>query len=203
MKKQEGGVRGEPSYICIARESRHCNDESRIEDTMKRQARMPIGTVVSLAVAILLAAAGMALAQDRQPLVIGGDGNSTTVNDLISSTTPDELLAQIVVLPAATPHSCHVFASAGALRAGGTAADGAYFFGLRDGGLSTDLPSPISQRAIMFPSALFMAVSTNQTFTNLTGTHTFRFSARKQFSSDLDMTVTESSMSVICVQKTL
>jgi hypothetical protein len=184
-------------------QERHSNDEFRIEDSMKPQACTSIQAVFSLAVVILMAPTSAALAQDRQPLVIGGDGNSTTVNDLISSNTPDELLAQIVVLPAATPHSCHVFASAGALRAGGTAADGAYFFGLRDGGLSTDLPSPISQRAIMFPSALFMAVSTNQTFTNLTGTHTFRFSARKQFSSDLDMTVTESSMSVICVQKTL
>jgi hypothetical protein len=203
MKSRKEVSEGTDPRLNRTQEKWHSNDESRIEDTMQRQARMRIGTVVSLAVVILLTAAGVALAQDRQPFVVGGDGSSTTVDDLISSTTPDELLAQIVVLPAATPHSCHVIASAGAKRLGGTAADGAYLFGLRDGGLSTDLPTPVSQRAIMFPSALFMAVSTNQTFTNLTGTHTFRFSARKQFSSDLNMTVTESSMSVICVQNTL
>jgi hypothetical protein len=49
----------------------------------------------------------------------------------------------------------------------------------------------------------FKSVGTNSIFTGLTGTHTFRFSARKRLSTSADMTVGNSSLNVICVLNTL
>lgn len=132
----------------------------------------------------------------------GGDGSATTVDDSITGTTPDTLVSVATAnLSAAHNHICLVTASAEANWGG----NGSYIFGLSmDGGAVV----AESERRIEFVDtadndSTWTEVSTTYAFTNVSGSHTFYFSARKNAAGNANMTVTASSMTLVCVKKVL
>jgi hypothetical protein len=129
----------------------------------------------------------------------GVDQTSTTVDDVISTTTPDILVSASVSLAAAHNHGCIVTASAEVSRT--SDATGVYVFGISlDSVVAT---STASDRRIEFVSttdldSIWISVSSTMGFDNLTGSHTFYWSARKDSAGYADTTVTNSSIIVDC-----
>ena len=135
---------------------------------------------------------------DPQPLNDGGDGSSATADDMIETTTPDALVAVATTgLSPKHPHICLVTASAEAT----FVADGTYVFGIA---LDGSPPTAASNRRIeMFNNEgiaddSFEEVTTTIAFANLSGDHTFTFSARKSGASDGNLNVSASSMIAVC-----
>jgi hypothetical protein len=131
----------------------------------------------------------------------GGDGSSATADDLVETTAPDALVAVTTTgLSTRHPHICLVTASAEA----SFVADGVFVFGLA---LDAAAPTAAADRRIeMFnnPSIAddsFEEVSTTMAFANLTGDHTFTFSARKSAADDGNLNVSASSITAVCVKK--
>jgi hypothetical protein len=126
---------------------------------------------------------------------------STTVDDLITTTTRDALVSTTANLAAAHTHTCIVTASAGTLFGGGTpGVGGRYIFDLTRNGVSAGA----SARSVDFVDQLNEndpnnhPVATNLTYFNLSGTQTFTFNARKTTSGAPTLNVTESAISVSC-----
>jgi hypothetical protein len=136
---------------------------------------------------------------------VGGDGSSTTVDDIIDSTTPDALVAIATTgLSANHAHICLVTASAEATFMG----TGVYIFGLSlDAQAGTTAAS--DRRIEMFDNAginddTFEEVSTTIAYANLTpGDHTFTFSARKSAAGNDSLNVSASSITAVCMKKDL
>ena len=138
---------------------------------------------------------------EPEPRDDGGDGSSATADDLIESTTPDALVAVTTTgLSPRHPHICLVTASAEA----SFVADGIYVFGLALDGAA---PTAAADRRIeMFNNPniaddSFEEVSTTMAFANLTGDHSFTFSARKSTATDGTLNVSASSITAVCVKK--
>jgi hypothetical protein len=133
---------------------------------------------------------------------IGADGNSTTVDDLIDGTSPDSLVSVGTAdLSADHNHVCVVTASAEAAHTSGT---GVFIFGLSMDAEGTTR-SGSNRRIEMFDNGginddSFEEVSTTLAFTGVSGNHTFTFSARRE-SGTGTITVTASSITVVCTQK--
>lgn len=141
------------------------------------------------------------------------DGASVlTPNDDITGTTPDELLCQPVTLPANTgTWQCAVTASAEAINPL-SGDDNRYIFGLSvtEGTTCGNPPStdPGSDRTIDFDrldtseETDRVVVTTTFVFrissTTPRNERVFHFSARKEASGDANMTVDDSSISVMC-----
>jgi hypothetical protein len=132
----------------------------------------------------------------------GADGSSATIDDLINGTSPDSLVSVSTTgLSAAHPHICVVTASAEAQWEEG---DGTYIFGLSMDAEGTTRTGS-DRRIEMFDNAgsnddSFEEVSTTFAFTGVSGNHTFTFSARRE-SGTGTITVTASSITVVCTQK--
>ena len=133
----------------------------------------------------------------------GGDASSTTIDDIIDSTTPDALVT--VSTSGLSPnhtHICLVTASAEAT----FVADGVFIFGI---GLDGGAPVSASERRIeMFNNPninddSFEEVSSTIGFPNLSGDHSFTFSARKSAAGGGNLNVSASSITVSCFQKDL
>ena len=76
------------------------------------------------------------LLQAQTPENVGVDGGSTTVDDLITSTSRDPLVSTTASLSTAHTHTCVVTASAGTLWGGGpVGVGGRYIFDLTRNGL--------------------------------------------------------------------
>lgn len=147
------------------------------------------------------ASAGISVYSAATPRDDGGDGSSATADDLIETTAPDALVAVTTTgLSPRHPHICLVTASAEAT----FVADGTYAFGIALDGAA---PAPASVRRIeMFNNKgisddSFEEASTTMAFANLTGDHTFTFSARKIASTDGNLNVSASSITAVCVKK--
>jgi hypothetical protein len=169
--------------------------------------------VTALLVATISAATTRAKADDHAtvftsgqqgPLHDGGDGSSATADDLIEGTAPDALVAVTTTgLGMNHTHICLVTASAEAT----FVADGTYIFGLSlDGAASTMAAS--DRRVEMFNNPdinddSFEEVSTTFAFANLTGDHTFTFSARKTSASDGILNVSASAITAVCLKTDL
>ena len=134
----------------------------------------------------------------------GGDGSSATADDQIESTTPDALVSVTTTgLSDDHPHICLITASAEATFAG----TGTYIFGLSlDGAATTAAAS--DRRIEMFNNSgieddSHEEVTTTLAFANLTGDHTFTFSARKSTSGNGTLKVSASSITAVCEKKDL
>ncbi len=172
--------------------------------------------VVAGLVLVLLALAAQAApagAQDfagRETDDLRAGGNSTTVDDVIggASTTPDELLSVSANLANAHGHVCAVTGSANVDYGTDTDVGNRYIFGLRVDGVGSDLPEPASEMELEFVGTADFdifnkSITTNFTFSVGPGDHTFRFNARKASSTNPDITVANSSMSVVCLKSAL
>jgi hypothetical protein len=131
----------------------------------------------------------------------GGDGSSATADDLIEATAPDALVSVTTTgLSPRHPHICLVTASAEA----SFVANGVFVFGIALDGAA---PTAAADRRIeMFnnPSIAddsFEEVSSTIAFANLSGDHTFTFSARKSAAGDGTLNVSASSITAVCVKK--
>jgi hypothetical protein len=133
---------------------------------------------------------------------IGADGSSTTFDDLIDGSSPDSLVSVgTAELSANHPHLCVVTASAEASHTSGT---GVYVFGLSLDAEGTTRTGS-DRRIEMFDNGginddSFEEVSTTFAFAGVSGNHTFTFSARRE-SGTGTITVTASSITVVCTQK--
>ncbi|CAN5340276.1 hypothetical protein BH20ACT24_BH20ACT24_10360 [soil metagenome] len=166
--------------------------------------------VVTVALVAMISAATTGANADDQatvftsrpvgPLNDGGDGSSTTTDDIIESTLADELVTvQTTGLSTAHSHICLVTASAEAT----FVADGTYIFGLSLDGAATSAAS--NRRIEMFNNPdvnddSFEEVSTTFAFSGLSGDHTFTFSARKSSAWDGNLNVSASAMTVVCMR---
>jgi hypothetical protein len=158
-----------------------------------------------LAAAIVLAAL-MALtgstalsARPQRPAapLEGVDHTETTTDDTITTTTPDVLVSATVFLSGT--QGCVITGSAEVNRTSN--ATGTYVFGISMDTSGTTLAT--SDRRVEFVATadtdlIWEEVTTVEGFDNLSGTHTFFFSARKSSSSTATTTVTASGISVIC-----
>ncbi len=131
------------------------------------------------------------------PLANGVDHTETTTDDGISTTTPDTLVSATVALTGT--QGCVVTASAEVDRTSN--ATGTYIFGLNVDTTASTLAT--SDRRVEFVATpdtdlIWEEVSTVQGFDNLTGTHTFYFSARLASSGTPTTTVTASGIIVVC-----
>lgn len=161
--------------------------------------------LVVFALAVQAAPAG---AQD----FAGGDrddvragGSSTTADDIITSTTPDELLQVSGNLANAHGHVCAVVGSANVDYGTDSDVGNRYIFGLRVDGSSVDLPEAVTEMELEFVGTpdfdIFnKSITVNHTFSVGPGDHIFRFNARKALSTNPNITVANSSMSVVCQQ---
>jgi hypothetical protein len=159
-----------------------------------------VGSMLVVAMALIVSPA-LVQSQETAPENVGTDGSSTTIDDLITTTTRDALVSTIASLSADHTHTCIVIASAGTFFGGGTpGAGGRYIFDLTRNGLA----AAASARTVDFVDQLGeddpnnRPVATNLTFFGLSGNQTFTFNARKTAAGAPSLTVTESAISVSC-----
>lgn len=133
---------------------------------------------------------------------IGGDFSSRTTDLDITSTTPQTLNSVVTAnLSAAHPHICVVTASA-TINKNTSQDSGLDIFGLSmDSTNTTEASSDRVSLLIDGEPQTYETVSTVQGFDNVSGSHTFRFSARKFSNAWHTNTVTASTMTVVCVKK--
>lgn len=167
------------------------------------------GKTSSIAIAALL---GLGLsvgdASAQESLV---NGASTTTDDTINTSAPDELVRTTVTFPVSTTGNtwhCMVTGSAEAINPL-SGDDNRYVFGISEGPVLPAATKSGSDRTIDFDN-IFSTEETDRTvvsstyvFTGLStsagnNTHTFYWSARKGSGSAANMKVDDSSMSVVC-----
>jgi hypothetical protein len=134
---------------------------------------------------------------------VGNTGNSTTIDRVITGTARATLISVTASLSTAHTHTCIVTTSAGTFFGGG--ANGRYVFDLtRTTAAGTLFTAADTARTVDFVDQSGVndpnnkPVATNRTYFGLSGSHTFRFTARKTNSSAPNLTVTESTISVNC-----
>jgi hypothetical protein len=137
-------------------------------------------------------------------------GASTVVDDVITTTRYNTLLAVTFDFSAFPHHHhCVATASAEAVNPAGTTLDNKYIFVL-----SLDSTTPItnhpSARTIDFDDnpvldePNFLEVSSTFFFGNIApGQHTIRWMARKVGTDDENLTVEDSSLTIVCTQRLL
>lgn len=133
---------------------------------------------------------------------VGGDFTSRTADLDINSTTPRTLNSVTTAdLSVLHPHVCIVTASA-TINKSSSQDSGYTIFGLSMD--STDTTVPSSDRVSLLIDGepqTYETVSTVQGFDDISGGHTFRFSARKFSDAWHTNTVTASTITVVCVKK--
>jgi hypothetical protein len=136
---------------------------------------------------------------------VGNKGNSTTTDDLITGTARDSLVSVTALLNTTHTHTCIVTASAGTFFGGGpVGVGGRYIFDLTRTAAGTLFTAAATARTVDFVDQPLendpnnRPVATNFTYSNLTGTQTFTFNARKATTGSPTLTVTESAISVNC-----
>ncbi len=168
------------------------------------------GKISSLTIAVLLGIGLTAGEVSAQESLV--KGSNTTVDDAIIGTAPDQLVATTVTLPLNSGvWNCAVTGSAEAINPLNND-DNRYIFGFSEAaGVAAVLPAFTQSggdRTIDFDNLTgeeinLEVVSSTYVFTGLStlvnaNTHTFYWSARKENGLDTNMTVNDSSMSVIC-----
>lgn len=133
-------------------------------------------------------------------------GTSTTTNFIINSSVNWQTIRSIFVPSSTTIRRCQAVASLDAINPGGTQSDQQYIFTL-----SLDNSNPFvnangAERTIEVrdnggtDDPNFWPVSTNQFFSlPANATHTIRLLGRKVLSSNLNLTVDDASLSIICI----
>jgi len=165
-----------------------------------------LGAVVALVATTLGATALFAQPGDpsvtslssTEPEHVGVDNSSRTIDFLVTSTANAVLVTAVVDL-GAKMHGCEVSASASVLQTGLDIGEYVFSIGL-DGITST----ASSERIVAFVNiSLDGIAATDQGYDNLSGRHTFYFLVRKSSGFDVDTTVTNATITVVCANKQL
>ena len=124
-------------------------------------------------------------------------GQSITVPDDITTTTPDVLVATTIGVSTNHDHTCVVNASADAYYTDNSGG-GELLFGLSMDTTSSTVAG--SNRRLGFTQYQdpLKVVSTTYAFKNVKGPHTFYFSARKSANWVVLVTILSSSITVVC-----